>query len=91
MPNAKPDFGLYRLHSVDAEAVSQLSLTNIDRMHHNAPEVQVAALALSFVLLCRRFNVPINEAVQVAHNLLDRASHGNHAMGAVRDFLRHEV
>ena len=87
MSNFFPD----RLNAVDPKRVGLAAFSCIDRLQRFTPEQQVAAAAIVLQLQCRRFNAHVGTVLNVANNVIDRTIHETPQLGAVREYVKHEL
>jgi hypothetical protein len=82
------------LAMVDLEAVCKLAFKFIDvAQKNNKPEVQVAALACMFKIICGRFKVRETKMLELADRLIkhDDKVPWRVELAALRDYMREEL
>ena len=86
-------FDLDRLNNANRAAVAAAAFRVIERNDTKSPEIQVAAAAVVFLLLCEAFKADPVEAYRAVQNMMhhDQLDGAEQHFETICTFIRHEI
>jgi hypothetical protein len=84
-------FDFDRLASVSPGQAGNAAYAALDQLQKFRPEEQVAAAAVLFLLLTRKFETHPGNVLQVGSNIISRAMETTPELRGVLGYLKHEL
>ena len=78
-------------NNVGVDRVAGATMGVIDRVQSLSPDLQVAALAASFLMICERYDIPAQDVFTVVNNIMNHAEGRRPEFAAVRQYMEEEL
>jgi len=85
------EFDLDRYMNLPVADIGKTTIKLLDHLQHEKPELQVAAVAMMFVLLKHQYDFSVTQTMEVARNMLERASFQSPELRAMQAYVGGEL